>query len=159
MERKAGKTGNIIRLVETNLEGDKPVKAAIRRIPGVGFMFSNAISKISGLGDKKLSSLSQEELDKLAEIIQNPQKFSLPIWMLNRRKDLIQGTDKHVSASALDFAKRTDLNMMKKLRLYKGIRHAAGLPVRGQRTRGSFRKGKTVGVSRSKQQPAKAKKK
>ena len=35
---------------------------------------------------------------------------------------------------------------MKKIKSYKGMRHAYGLPVRGQRTRGNFRKGVTVGV-------------
>ena len=31
---------------------------------------------------------------------------------------------------------------------YRGLRHRRGLPVRGQRTRGHFRHGKTVGVQR-----------
>ena len=37
---------------------------------------------------------------------------------------------------------------MKKLKTYKGIRHQAKLPLRGQRTKGSFRKGTIVGVKR-----------
>jgi small subunit ribosomal protein S13 len=43
-----------------------------------------------------------------------------------------------------------DINELKRIKCYRGIRHAAKLPVRGQRTRGSFRTGKTVGVSRKK---------
>jgi small subunit ribosomal protein S13 len=39
---------------------------------------------------------------------------------------------------------------MKKIRCYRGIRHELGLPCRGQRTRGSFRKGSLVGVKRRK---------
>ena len=35
---------------------------------------------------------------------------------------------------------------MKRLKLYKGMRHAAGQPVRGQRTRSHFRRGTAVGV-------------
>jgi small subunit ribosomal protein S13 len=40
--------------------------------------------------------------------------------------------------------------MMKKIRSYKGMRHAYGLPVRGQRTKSKFRKnkGKVKGVKR-----------
>ena len=51
----------------------------------------------------------------------------------------------------LEMAKRKDISMMKKLGSYKGMRHRAGLPVRGQRTRSSFRHGKgAVGVSKKK---------
>jgi small subunit ribosomal protein S13 len=39
---------------------------------------------------------------------------------------------------------------MKKIKSYKGIRHMFNLPVRGQRTKGNFRKGKSVGVVRKK---------
>jgi small subunit ribosomal protein S13 len=35
---------------------------------------------------------------------------------------------------------------MKKVRSYKGRRHEVGLPVRGQRTKSTFRKGISVGV-------------
>ncbi|MDP2973690.1 MAG: 30S ribosomal protein S13, partial [Candidatus Diapherotrites archaeon] len=36
----------------------------------------------------------------------------------------------------------------KKIKCYKGIRHAAGLPVRGQNTKAHFRHGKSVGVKK-----------
>jgi hypothetical protein len=36
------------------------------------------------------------------------------------------------------------------MRAYKGVRHELGQPVRGQRTRSSFRTQKTVGVARKK---------
>ena len=40
--------------------------------------------------------------------------------------------------------------MMKKIKSYRDIRHALGLPVRGQRTKSNFRKnkGKVLGVRR-----------
>lgn len=148
--------GNIIRVVETNIDGGKPVRVAIRRIPGISFMLSNAIATVSGLGDKKVEALSQEEMKKLIDVIQNPEKYSIPVWMLNRRRDPIKGTDRHIVASSLDFLKRMDINEMKKLRTYKGVRHSFGLPVRGQRTRNTSRTGSTIGVKREKQAPAKA---
>ena len=52
-----------------------------------------------------------------------------------------------------------DIDKLKKIRCYRGVRHMQGLPVRGQRTRSSFRKsGKTVGVSREKAARTKQKK-
>jgi len=159
MAERKPRAGNIIRFADTNLDGSKPVKAALRGVQGIGHMFSNAVSIVSGFGNKKLDSLSQEEQSKLIEIIKNPEKFGIPPWMCNRRKDPQKGGDRHITASILDLTTKMDINELKKLKTYRGIRHAAGLPVRGQRTRGSFRKGKTVGVKRDKQQPAKAKKK
>lgn len=140
----------IIRFIETNLNGNKTVKRAIRDITGISFMFSNAVSKVSGFGDKKIGELSEDELKKLEEIIMNPEKFNIPNWMYNRRKDPKTGENKHLLASKLKLIKKIDIDRLKKIRTYKGIRHSLGLPVRGQRTRGSFRKGKVVGVKKSK---------
>ena len=42
---------------------------------------------------------------------------------------------------------------MKKIKSYKGWRHAMGQPVRGQRTRSHFRKGSSVGVIKAKAKP------
>ena len=50
----------------------------------------------------------------------------------------------------MDIHKKKVLDRMKKIKSYKGMRHAHGLKVRGQRTKGTGRKGKTLGVSRAK---------
>ncbi|MFH1445388.1 MAG: 30S ribosomal protein S13 [Nanoarchaeota archaeon] len=138
----------IIRLVETNLDGTKPVKSAIRKIKGISFMFSNAIVSKYPYPDKKVGLLNEEELKKLEDIIINPQKYGIPNWLFNRKNDPLTGVTEHLSVSRLDMRKRTDVDAMKKIRSYRGIRHGLGLTVRGQRTRGSFRKGKAVGVKR-----------
>lgn len=140
----------IVRLVETNLDGTIPVRRSIRKIKGVSFMFSNAVATVYDKPEKKLGTLNESELKKLEDIILNPQKFGIPSWLYNRRNDPVTGETGHLSVSRLDIRKRLDVDAMKKIRSYRGIRHGLGLPVRGQRTRGSFRKGKTVGVRRKK---------
>ncbi len=149
-DRTRKPTQQIIRLAETNIDGSKPVKTAIRSVKGVSFMFSNAICKISGFGDKKLADLTEAELKQLEEIILNPHKHSIPEWMFNRRLDPVTGRTSHFSVSNLDFTQKMDIDRMKKNKTYRGVRHIQHLPVRGQRTRGAFRRGKTVGVSRKK---------
>jgi small subunit ribosomal protein S13 len=148
------KIKNILRLMETNLDGDKSVDSVIRNIRGVSFMFGNAVSKVSGLGKKKLGELSSEEMKKLEDIIMNPSKYNIPAWLYNRKLDPGTGDNRHLAVSKLELAHKMDLNEMKKLRTYKGIRHSNRLPVRGQRTRSSFRRGTVVGVSRQKNKPA-----
>src|SRR3989344_2628458 len=39
-----------------------------------------------------------------------------------------------------------DIKRLKKIKSYRGVRHAAGQPVRGQRTKAHFRKNKTKGM-------------
>ena len=70
--------------------------------------------------------------------------------MLNRRKDIETGEDKHLLGSDLKLRKEFDLKRMKNIRSYKGVRHALGLPVRGQSTRSHFHKGKSLGVKKPK---------
>ncbi|NOX71453.1 MAG: 30S ribosomal protein S13 [Candidatus Micrarchaeota archaeon] len=146
---------NIVRLMETNVDGNKPLASALNNIKGVAPMFGNAVSYVFGKSDKKVAELSDEEISKVEDIIANPQKYNIPAWLFNRRRDPESGEDRHLAVSSLEFAKTMDINAMKKLRSYRGIRHMFGLPVRGQRTRSSFRKGKTVGVRRKKEQPKK----
>jgi small subunit ribosomal protein S13 len=144
----------IIRLVETNLDGNKAVQDAIRRIDGISFMLSNAIAKHCGFVGKKLGQLSESEMKRLEEAIVNPHSIGVPAWMFNHRNEPLTGKTRHLTASQLEFTHKMDINELKKMKCYRGVRHIQGQPVRGQRTRSSFRKGKSVGVKRQKAAPA-----
>lgn len=73
---------------------------------------------------------------------------SVPAWMVNRPVDVYTGVPKHLYGSDLALAKEDDINLMKKMRCYRGIRHENGLKVRGQCTKSTGRFGKIVGVSK-----------
>lgn len=103
-----------------------------------------------------IGSLSDEQLKKLEDVMKNPGSYGIPYHMLNRRGDPQTGQNKHLISSELNFAIKSDIDAMKKMRSYKGIRHELGLPVRGQRTRSSFRTGGIVGVVKKKQVPGAA---
>lgn len=151
MKVKNGQTGKKVKLVhiaETTLDANRPVNVAIRSVKGVGFMMANAITTSLGFRGRKLIDLSEDEQDKLEESIMNIKKLGIPLWLYNRRKDPETGENIHLVASKLQLAQKTDINKLKKIKCYRGIRHSLGLPVRGQRTRSSFRKGTTVGVKR-----------
>lgn len=140
---------DIVRVADTDLDGAKKLESALRFIKGVNFQMSRAIMVASGLNPSaKLNELSEEEIKKLESIIHSPVKFGVPAWLVNRRKDMGTGADVHLVATELDLSQRSDIDQMKKIRCYKGVRHEMGLPVRGQRTRSSFRTGGIVGVSR-----------
>jgi small subunit ribosomal protein S13 len=147
---------NVVRLGETNLDGNKKVSNAVLEIKGISFAMSNVISDISGFGNKRVSELSDVEIHKLEDIINNPEKHHVPSWLFNRRNEPEKGLTRHLNTSQLDLIQKMDIDRMKKIKSYKGIRHILGQPVRGQRTRSSFRSGSTVGVQRSKARPASA---
>ncbi len=155
--QKAVKAGNIIRLAETNIDASKPVRDSIRAIRGISFMLANAISNVTGLNSKRIADLTEDEKKKLEDVIYNPGKYSIPVWMFNRRNEPATGRDMHIIASQLQLTRQMDINEMKKLKSYKGVRHSLGLPVRGQRTRNTGRtKGGAVGVRKKKEMPARA---
>ena len=143
----------IVRLFGTDLRGDRTVELALTGIKGIGIMMARGIAHTIGVSpQEKLGDLSDEKIEEIEEIIKSPHDYSLPPWMLNRRRDYITGEDIHLVGADLIMSLREDLNRLKKIRSYRGIRHELGLPVRGQKTKSSFRTGRTLGVSRKKRE-------
>ena len=142
---------HLVRIANTDLKGEKKIISALRNIRGVGFQFANAICFMANVDkSKQVGYLSDDEMKRLDEVIKDPQKFGAPVWMLNRRRGYDDDSNKHLTLAELDFTKDNDIKMMKKIKSFRGMRHAFGLPVRGQRTKSNFRKskGKVLGVQR-----------
>ena len=138
----------LVRILSTDIPGGKQILAGLTRIKGVGWTLSNAVCNTLGIDKtKKIKDLSKEDINKISTFIKKPK---LPSFLLNRRKDLETGEDRHLVSSDLDLRKEFDIKRLKKIKSYKGFRHATGRPVRGQRTRSHFRKNKTVGVTKKK---------
>jgi small subunit ribosomal protein S13 len=95
-------------------------------------------------------------MQKLEQVIKNPSNFGIPGWALNRRRDPEHGKDVHLTEVDLDMQKKFDVQRYIDLKSYRGFRHMFGLPVRGQHTRSSFRKGRVVGVIRKSALPTTA---
>ncbi len=143
-ERKEFK--HLVRIGDTDLDGSKYILEALRKIKGINMSFSNAICKITNINEnKKAGDLSDEEIKKIDDAVKNPVKYNLPKWLYNRRKDYKTGEDVHIIKGKLDFVKDEDIQRMKKIKSYKGLRHQWGLTVRGQRTRSNFRRSKGKG--------------
>lgn len=146
----------IVRLCDTDLNGNLPVERALKKIKGIGFAYSRAIRIKAGHNtSKKLGELTDAELKELDVIIKNPQNVGIKTFMFNRQKDYDTGIDKHLTSSNLDLEVKSDVARMRGIKTYKGVRHAAGLKVRGQRTKSTGRGGVAVGVSKKKLAPAK----
>lgn len=140
---------HMIRIARKDINGNKTMQNALADIKGVGKALSRAIGINMGLDlNQKIGYLSDDEVNRIEETIRDLKSLDIPEWMLNRRNDYETGETGHLIESDLMMTLREDLNRMKKTRSYKGRRHEVGLPVRGQRTKSTFRKGSSVGVRR-----------
>ncbi|MBC7086424.1 MAG: 30S ribosomal protein S13 [Methanomethylovorans sp.] len=141
---------HLVRIMNTDLKGELPVEYALTGIPGIGRRTSKVIVESAGIDPSALIGyLGDEEIAKLDQAI-NGFEQAMPSWMLNRQKDLVTGEDKHLLGQDILLTLREDLNTLKKIRCYRGIRHERGLKVRGQRTKSTGRRGSTIGVSKKK---------
>lgn len=145
---------HIVRIVNTDLNGNKSIMYALRKIKGVNTMMANAVCKMSNVDKaKKTGHLSDKEVEKLDSTLRNLTKSELPEWFFNRRKDPESGVDGHLIGPDLRFTQENDVKILKKVKSYKGFRHQWGLPLRGQRTKSNFRRNKgkgSLGVKRKK---------
>ncbi|XP_036036149.1 40S ribosomal protein S18-like [Onychomys torridus] len=82
--------------------------------------------------------------------MQNPQKYKILDWFLNRQKDMKDGMYSQVLANSLDNKLCEDLKHLKKIKALRGLRHFWGLCVRSQHTKTTGCQGCTVGVSKKK---------
>jgi small subunit ribosomal protein S18e len=131
--------------------GKTKVMFALTAIKGVGRRYSNLVCKKADVDlRKRAGELSNEELTRIVNIIQNPTQFKVPNWFLNRQKDIFDGKFSQILANNLESKLREDLERLKKIRAHRGLRHFWGLRVRGQHTKTTGRRGRTVGVSKKK---------
>ncbi|KVI12426.1 Ribosomal protein S13 [Cynara cardunculus var. scolymus] len=109
---------HILRVQNTNVDGKQKIMFAMTSIKGIGRRFANIVCK-------------KADVD-----------------MNKRKKDYKDGKYSQVTSNALDMKLRDDLERLKKIRNHRGLRHYWGLRVRGQHTKTTGRRGKTVGVSK-----------
>jgi len=116
------------RIAGVNIPDNKRVEIALTYIFGIGKSSAGKILKSAKINpDTRVSKLSEEELDKIREIIEKNYQVEG-----NLRVEISQ-----------------NIRRLKDIGSYRGERHAKNLPVRGQRTKTNARtkRGKKVTVS------------
>ena len=137
----------IVRIAGRDLQGSKKLSSALADIKGVGYKLGSYILGTLRIDPKaRLGTLSDSQLAEIEKGVKNVAQLNLFPYLLNRQKDLETGTNMHLIGSDLDFAIKNDKEREKNVQSWRGIRHSLGLKVRGQRTRTTGRKGRTIGV-------------
>lgn len=137
--------------MNTNIDGRIKVPFALTSIKGVGRRFSFVCLRKADIDtNKRAGELTEEEVDRAINIVNNPRQYKIPDWFLNRQKDNKDGKYSQVTSNGLDNKLREDFERLKKIRSHRGLRHYWGVRVRGQHTKTTGRRGRTVGVSKKK---------
>ncbi len=115
------------RIVGVEIPNEKRIEASLRYIYGIGLTTSKKILEATNIDpNKRTKDLSEAETRRLYEYIEK----NVP-------------TEGQVKQGVFQAIKR-----IKDIRAYRGVRHKAGLPVRGQNTRSNSktRKGRGIAV-------------
>lgn len=138
----------LVRIVGKDIRGDTKINSALTKISGISWTLAGAICKILKLDKKQnIQNIDKKEMLKIEEFIKTPKVLG---FLKNRQRDLEDGEDKHISGVDLKLRKDFDIKRLRKIKSYKGIRHAVNLPVRGQRTKANFRRNRKKSVAATK---------
>ena len=106
------------RIAGIDIPRNKRVEIALTYIFGIGRKTSNDILKEANVNpDMRVKELTEEEVGKLRNIIENQYKVEGEL-----RKEI-----------------RLNIKRLVDIRCFRGLRHKANLPVRGQRTKTNAR--------------------
>lgn len=127
----------LVRIYGQDIPASRNIYTGLTRIKGVSWAVANIICYNLKIDKRmKVGDLGKEWIAKIEHELNH---LKLPVFMMNRRSDFEGGEHKHLLANNLDIVKEFDIKREKKMKSYRGLRHASGQPVRGQRTRSHFR--------------------
>ena len=127
------------RIGGVDLPNEKRVEIGLTYIYGIGKVTSNKVLEATGINpDTRVKDLTEEQIGKIREYM-----------------------DKNLTTEGeLRRVVNMNIKALQEIKSYRGLRHKAGLPVRGQNTKSNARtrKGpKTIATKAKKQMPGKKK--
>lgn len=107
-----------MRLLGINLPDNKRVEISLTYLYGIGLTRAQRVLEAAKIDpNKRAKSLTPEEVNRLKEFIEKNYK--------------VEGELRQII--------KQNINLLKELQAYRGVRHLRHLPVRGQRTRTNSR--------------------
>ncbi|WP_435129217.1 30S ribosomal protein S13 [Halobaculum sp. D14] len=136
-----------VRIGQTDLDGTKTVERSLTDMKGIGQRTARLVAEAADVDrTATIGRLDDDAIDAVVDVVENLEDH-IPEWMVNRQKDFFTGETAHKVGSDLNEKRRHDINRMKMINSYKGIRHQRGQKVRGQRTKSTGRTEGTIGVN------------
>ena len=136
-----------VRIGQTDLDGTKSVERSLTELNGIGHRAVRIIAEKAGVDRREtIGELDDEKIDEIVDLVDGFAE-EVPDWLTNHRNDFFDGETTHQTGSELDLTRQQDINRMKMIDSYKGMRHKRGQKVRGQRTKSTGRTEGTIGVN------------
>ncbi len=143
---------HIVRVANKDIDGQENLLQGLTRIRGIGLRVARLILMQLKLDPmSRIGYLTDEDVQRIEHVMSNLGTGIIPKWALNRPVDRVSGKNMHLIGSDIEFALRTDIERLKRIRCWRGIRHATCQRVRGQHTRSTGRSGVAVGVSKKRE--------
>jgi small subunit ribosomal protein S13 len=136
-----------VRIGRTDLDGTKSVERALTELEGIGHRAARIIAEKAGVDRRE--TFGRLDDDTIEDVVEYVQNFAgeVPDWLANHQNDFFDGETTHETGNDLELTRRQDVNRMKMIDSYKGVRHKRGQKVRGQRTKSTGRTEGTIGVN------------
>ncbi|WP_254271499.1 30S ribosomal protein S13 [Haloarcula marina] len=136
-----------VRIGQTDLDGTKSVERALTELNGIGHRAARIIAQQAGVDRRAVFGKLDD--DVIDTVVEHVESFAdeVPEWMTNHQKDYFTGESSHETGNDLQLTRRQDINRMKMIDSYRGVRHKRGQKVRGQRTKSTGRTEGTIGVN------------
>ena len=136
-----------VRIGQTDLDGTKSVERSLSELKGIGKRMARIVADEADVDRQAtFGALDEDDIQSVIDVVESLDEH-VPTWMVNRQKDFFSGETSHVTGSDLEESRRHDINRMKMISSYKGVRHKRGKKVRGQRTKSTGRTEGTIGVN------------
>ncbi len=136
-----------VRIGQTDLDGTKSVERSLIEMNGIGRRTARIIADKAGVDRQAtFGRLEDDEIDAVVDVVDEYAE-EVPEWLTNRQRDFFSGETTHKVGNDLNMKRRHDINRMKMISSYKGVRHNRGQKVRGQRTKSTGRTEGTIGVN------------
>jgi small subunit ribosomal protein S13 len=136
-----------VRIGQTDLDGTKSVERSLTEMKGIGRRTARIIADKAGVDRRAtFGALEDDDIDSIVDLVEGYAE-EVPEWLANHRNDFFEGETTHQIGNDLELTRRQDINRMKMIDSYKGIRHKRGQKVRGQRTKSTGRTEGTIGVN------------
>jgi small subunit ribosomal protein S13 len=136
-----------VRIGQTDLDGTKSVERSLTDMQGIGRRAARIIAEKAGVDRRQtFGALEDDDIDEIVGLVEG-YADEVPEWLANHRQDFFSGETTHETGNDLQLTRRQDINRMKMIDSYRGVRHKRGQKVRGQRTKSTGRTEGTIGVN------------
>ena len=112
----------------------------------MGLRIAEVTCRLANVNPNEMLGNVPESTVEGMESLLNDLPNKVPAWMVNHPIDRATKEVHHYISADVETARRDDVNLMKMIRSYRGVRHERGQKVRGQRTRSNGRTGMAAGV-------------